>query len=205
MHKVQIETATVRGRQTPALVVRESRLKMLLVLLGSLMFVVLPIFLLWSEFGGGSPKSTPRSRTGAIIAGLVGIPFGIVGASIALMRMRSPEGVLVLTPFGVEFPYLASREFISWDSIHQVEVWSMPNGDAIGFVLTDSGGDASVVRRLIRNANQDIAGFDFAISIGKQARPLRELIAFYLNHPSARCELGTPACLERYRNYLAAR
>lgn len=113
MHKVQIETASVQGKEIPALVVRESRLKMFLLLLGGLAFVALALFMLLQELGGGTPESDPQSRVMTIAVGVMVVLFGLVGSVVALMRMFSSKGVLVLTPLGVEFPYLASRDLFS--------------------------------------------------------------------------------------------
>lgn len=70
MHKVQIETATVQGRQAPALVVRRSRLKILWVLLGSSL-VTLPV---WSDT---EITSTRANRTDFASRRLhsFGVPF----------------------------------------------------------------------------------------------------------------------------------
>lgn len=198
MHKLQIGTVNAQGRETPALIVRPTHFNWFLILFACIFFILLGTFILWDH----SRSREDQSQITAPLIGSMVILMGTLGIFIALMRMIFAGSVLTLTPLGVEFPYITSSEFVDWDEILHVAVWELPGGDAISFILDDSVSDASS-RSWVRSVNRKTMGYDFSVSIGKQAAPLCELIGFYMNHPSARNEIGTPVCLERYQKYLS--
>jgi hypothetical protein len=135
---------------------RASRLKWSMMLLGSLLFVAVGIWLL---------SSTPSTGIG-----IMSIAFFGLCALVALINLHPACSYLVLTDEGFTYVNLFRRQFIAWDQVERFVQW----GDFVGLNLKKEFAKNARLRKV----NHELLGVQSALpdTYGKSVKELTSLM-----------------------------